>query len=348
MPSGVPICRLRALGRRTSASGCSSWPTPDAQAMNDGCDIEQHQKRLDAIKATGINGNGAGMTLGAAAQLTAWPTPDAHRHGDYMDDASLLKRLEDSRKSGAEKRQMNLQYTAQLTAWPTPRETDATSNVEMPEARQIREGRSDASNLPTAASLTAWATPRAEDAESAGMRHSRGQADTLSAQTGQDLAGWATPAARDAKGANGQDARSRGRPVEDQLANQAEHLAPWVTPSAFDAENANTPETWAARQERNANTGGKTAAKDLAVQIQLAPPASGTTTGSSSAGTARRGVLNPAFSAWLMGFPEEWLSCVVWETRSSRKPPRGSSGPSSKPRRPKTAPAGSEESLDGR
>ena len=39
----------------------------------------------------------------------------------------------------------------------------------------------------------------------------------------------------------------------------------------------------------------------------------------------RIGSLNPQFSAWLMGFPPEWLSCAPSETRSSRKSPPSSS-----------------------
>jgi site-specific DNA-cytosine methylase len=45
------------------------WPTPDAAAFNVGADPDRHLERVAAIKARGINGNGAGLTLGMAAQL---------------------------------------------------------------------------------------------------------------------------------------------------------------------------------------------------------------------------------------------------------------------------------------
>jgi len=101
IPSGPPICALRASGRRTSGKDCTGWPTPqnrmkggggysdpekaikrwesgrqknlneaalmvvewptpDAQAMNVGCDPEKHQGRRDKLKKKWGNSNGAG------------------------------------------------------------------------------------------------------------------------------------------------------------------------------------------------------------------------------------------------------------------------------------------------
>lgn len=107
MPSGVPICALRASARRISAKGCSGWPTPAVQngeggpnsngntgehftlqtaaaltgwptpdAQSFGVSDSRWQERREEVKAKGINGNGFGMTLGMAATLTAgWATP---------------------------------------------------------------------------------------------------------------------------------------------------------------------------------------------------------------------------------------------------------------------------------
>jgi len=111
MPSGPSICALRASARRTSDNECggwptpitndstgsthcytgknpdgsrkialklpgaaanaAGWPTPDASAMNVGADWEKHKARIEKLKAKGINGNGAGLTLGAVASSTA-------------------------------------------------------------------------------------------------------------------------------------------------------------------------------------------------------------------------------------------------------------------------------------
>jgi len=123
------------------------------------------------------------------------------------------------------------------------------------------------------------------------------------------LAGWPTPTATEQKESS--EAKvARGAHAGLNLSVAARY-AGWVTPSVFDATNRNTPETFAARQEANANTGGKTAAKDLAVQAQLTP---GPTPSSSPAGTGSGGApprLNPAFSLWLMGFPPSWMTSGV-------------------------------------
>lgn len=55
-----------------AGTASSSWPTADAQVMNDGESSETFLTRQARQKAKGINGNGFGLTLAMAAQL--WPT----------------------------------------------------------------------------------------------------------------------------------------------------------------------------------------------------------------------------------------------------------------------------------
>ena len=80
MPAGVAICRLRASGHRTSGSGSSGWPTPDAGALNVGADLETHLKRVAKLKVKWKNGNGAGLPLGIVSQMAGWATPNAMYH----------------------------------------------------------------------------------------------------------------------------------------------------------------------------------------------------------------------------------------------------------------------------
>ena len=96
MPSGPSICALRASARLTSDSECGGWPTPDASAMNMGCDWEKHKARLERMAKKHNNGNGAGLTLGAVAAATGWPTPrTVDAHGRSLNDgkrgASLIE-----------------------------------------------------------------------------------------------------------------------------------------------------------------------------------------------------------------------------------------------------------------
>ena len=124
MQSGPPICALRALGRRTSDSGCSGWPMPCAMAMNVGADPEKHMARLARLKAKHGNGNGAGLTLGMACNLVAgWPMPMAGSPG--TDTYNPAGNNDSSRKT-----------VALATGWATPRASDAEKASGMSIARR--------------------------------------------------------------------------------------------------------------------------------------------------------------------------------------------------------------------
>jgi hypothetical protein len=88
---------------------------PDAQAMNVGANLETHVARLNRLKVKHGNGNGAGLTLGIAAQLATWATPQSHdQHG-----AKSAEQIAAQRAKGAGVANLNEQ--AQLTAsGPTP------------------------------------------------------------------------------------------------------------------------------------------------------------------------------------------------------------------------------------
>jgi hypothetical protein len=82
-PSGQRYCQLAASARRTSAIGCSGWPTPRVSSAND--TANSHERA----------GNGKAR-LEESVHLAAWPTPkvEADRTGwkamDRQDSMSAM------------------------------------------------------------------------------------------------------------------------------------------------------------------------------------------------------------------------------------------------------------------
>lgn len=120
MPSGPPIYRLRASGRRISDSDCGSWPTPDAGAHNisDTVFLERREK----IKAKRNNGNGFGLTLGMASQLASWPTPRANDSPNVSEQE--LARIAAGERTATSTGNSRLELTAALASWATPAHRD--------------------------------------------------------------------------------------------------------------------------------------------------------------------------------------------------------------------------------
>ena len=85
-PAGRRYWAHIASARRTSDSGCSGWPTPDANTMNLGESLESFQARQARLKP--LYGNGAGMPIAITAQLAGWPTATARdwKNGQASDE----------------------------------------------------------------------------------------------------------------------------------------------------------------------------------------------------------------------------------------------------------------------
>jgi hypothetical protein len=171
MPSGPPICALRARARRTSDSAFGGWPTPDSSGFE--CrDVERMENRRQECKDRTRNGNGFGMTLGqlCQSQLAGWATPNSleGRGGLQANPEKAMER----RLQG---HQLNLDDQVTLVGWATPTENDS------------RNGRNETANR--------------SDPES---NHHPGS--TLCDQV-TGLTGWATPSQTDYKIASNEDQR---------------------------------------------------------------------------------------------------------------------------------------------
>jgi len=104
------------------------------------------------------------------------------------------------------------------------------------------------------------------------------------------LSGWPTAAARDWRDGRSNQHGKNARPL-----NEVANLAGWETPKTVTAARS-------ARFLKGCTS--------LNVAEALGP-----TSSSSPAGTERRGVLNPAFPLWLMGYPATWqCSCPGWQS----------------------------------
>lgn len=193
MPSGPPICALRASARRTSDSACSGWPTPSATEFG-GTDLERlEERRRDCKERTG-NGNGFGLTLGNAAKiwLAEWATPQAS---------------DDRNTSGGRGREANptLRTQADLAGWATPNvpnggRTPAVGTVSS--TGQTLDGQKRQVSLEQMARLAGWVTPCGRD-HKASPHRDRSKGEQLDGQV--MLAGCSTPRATDgSKGGPGQ------------------------------------------------------------------------------------------------------------------------------------------------
>ena len=131
----------------------------------------------------------------------------------------------------------------------------------------------------------------------------RSRCDQLPRQVAATAAYWSTPRASDGeKGGPNQAFGAGGQP----LPAQAFHTAMWPTATAVDGARGLTT--------RPQDTG--IPLPQRVGQVLGIPPAG------SLATTEKRGVLNPAFPCWLMGYPIAWVYSGALAMQSCRKLPR--------------------------
>ena len=201
MPSGPPICRLRASARRTSGSAFGGWPTPGGPATDD---LDKFKERHARAKLRHPDKGGMGQTgsLAVAVQLAGWPSPaNSDGSGGRIPADPLAK----TRPSGAKVCQ-TLNAAATLAGWPTPM---SATNKHSEKAKHHRPTSGPSRGginlgLEDVAMLAGWSSPMAGSPATETYNEA---GNTDSSRKTVVLAGWPTAQSRD--GAN-----SRGGMVE--------------------------------------------------------------------------------------------------------------------------------------
>ncbi len=212
-----------------------------------------------------------------------WPTPRAEEPGRTNDGYGK-----------------SVGMVASLTGWPTPDTGSEGGRVSAdPVARVRASGTKKALTINDAASLAGWPTPVAEQANGEPEDFLRRKRESVQ-RTGRSMgivlsdlqmvakiAGWPSPMA----GTNATD-NYNAAGNNDSSRKTVELVSGWATPSASDKKGAPTEESYFRKDGKQRND-----RHDFQAAITTTSPVE----------TGRRGVLNPALSLWLMGYPSDWL-----------------------------------------
>ena len=301
MPAGPPICALRARAHPISDKGYSGWPTTSASDQMPQSPLPEH-----------LNAYMGQPSPRMKLEVSGWPTPTVSS-GDQTAKNPTPKQTGGDTLGGVAK--LSGQHSASgFQSVTTP--TDATTRTSAGSQNKDAMRPQDLSGQIT---MAGWPSPKASNSTGAGKRGTGG--DNL--QTVVQTAGWATPAARDYRSEEATDefnrkrwGHSRGKPLSAQVT-----LSGWATPHCPRAHDSNNSRsTYLDKQIGDTH-----------------PP--GQTSTSSAAQTEKRGALNPAFSLWLMGFPNLWMDLAPsrasvrlkeQETPSFPKSPPSSSKPTAR------------------
>lgn len=151
-----------------------------------------------------------------------------------------------------------------------------------------------------------WPTPVAKCAEDSQTHRSGKRAHELLLTGLLKQSQWPTPTVADVMG--GRKTRS-GMRNDEMLLNGLLSATPWATPTARDWRSGEASEATMARNARPLNE----------QMVHFGPTLNG-----SDVRTKKRGVPNPEFACWLMGWPEELIFGALRAIQSYRKSPRKS------------------------
>jgi len=195
-----------------------------------------------------------------------------------------------------------------FTGWRSPDSNERGGDYADPAKALARMESGHQINLADQAVLAGWCSPTAQDG-ARGNQPPRPWDTGVPLSQQVTLAGWGTPRVAN-NGGNGNPERAcdgQAR-LEDQV--QGIILGGWPTPTAANADGS--------QMAKGATLTGRRPDGTKAT-VSLNVVARGVITNSSIVSTEKRGALNPAFSAWLMGFPAGWDSCGATAMQSVRK-----------------------------
>jgi len=188
MPSGPPICRLRASGHRKSGKGFGGWPTPLGQHANGTPETFLERKRKAVAKGSSMGICLNDLNMAAQAWLGGWPTPQAHdKQGPKTPEQIATMRAKGHGVS-------NLNEVAQMAGWPAPM-------AGTPAQKGYNEAGNTDSSRKTVELLAGWATPNvpnggrsiAHAKMKGATAYHKGKKVQIGLEAQARLAGWATP-----------------------------------------------------------------------------------------------------------------------------------------------------------
>ena len=218
------------------------------------------------------------------------------------------------------------------TGWPTPNARDHKDSPGMATTGTNPDGstRNRLDMLPRVAHLCGWPSPTCKDTGVSETARDGGENLSVAAQ----LSGWPTPAANEFEGSSAEKMNER-REREKAKGKNGNGFgmtlgmlcSGWATPSAAGSAGEISEDLERVGNKwRNKKTGRilqTNLATDVKMLVGTAPPSSLAETGKPADAQLPRRVLNPFFTAWLMGFPVIWtiagLSSMRLPVSRSRK-----------------------------